>query len=130
MNRCKKIINVTICILFLINSFTIQSCNNESSSISMQESNLLSVTIISYTKELYAGETAHLKIKGTPNTIYTLNVIYPSGKSKASGLGDEKSDKDGYVSWSWKVGTNTSSGTHSIVVTNNSKSKAINFKVN
>ena len=54
------------------------------------------------------GEYASIKIKGEPNTVYDCSVEYKSGMSTADGLGQERSDAQGYASWTWKVGTRTS----------------------
>ncbi len=57
-----------------------------------------------------------MKIKGTPNTEYSNKVYYPSGASSAAGLENKISDKDGFVSWSWKVGGKTKAGEHNIEI--------------
>jgi len=66
------------------------------------------IEIIEYNDVIARGEYASIEIKGEPNTTYHCNVEYKSGPSKAKGLGDQDSDGEGYVEWSWKVGTNTS----------------------
>jgi hypothetical protein len=45
------------------------------------------------------------------------NVYYKSGPSNAQGLGSKTADGSGHVTWTWKVGTTTTPGTWSIVVT-------------
>jgi len=43
-----------------------------------------------------------------PNTDATLRIVYPSGRiSTAKGLGKRRSDPDGFVRWTWVVGTHT-----------------------
>ncbi len=39
------------------------------------------------------------------------SVIYKSGPSTAAGLGPKTAGGDGVVSWTWKVGTRTTTGT-------------------
>lgn len=56
------------------------------------------------------GDYATVSIKGSPNTEYTCTVTYKSGPSSAEGLGSTMSDSSGNASWTWKVGTRTSSG--------------------
>ena len=66
------------------------------------------IVVIDYTDVVGRGERASIKIQGEPNTAYTCNVEYKSGLSTAEGLGEKQSDAEGYVSWSWKVGSKTS----------------------
>lgn len=73
------------------------------------------------------GYTASLSIKGKPNTDYTLTVYYPSGPSKAAGVGTTKSDSNGNASWSWKVGTRTTAGAHSITITGGDQTLETSF---
>jgi len=44
-------------------------------------------------------------------------VRYKSGPSKAQGLGPKTADAGGDVSWSWKVGTNTTPGAWPVTIT-------------
>lgn len=74
------------------------------------------------------GYTAYLSIKGKPNTNYTLTVYYPSGPSNAAGVGTTKSNSSGNASWSWKVGTRTTPGTHSIVISGGGQTINTTFK--
>jgi len=73
------------------------------------------------------GYSASLSIKGKPNTDYTLTVYYPSGPSKAAGVGTTKSDSNGNASWSWKVGTRTTAGSHSITITGGGQTLETSF---
>ena len=66
------------------------------------------IEIVYYTETIARGDYASIEIKGVPNTTYNCQVEYKSGPSKAKGLGDKDSDGEGYASWIWKVGTNTS----------------------
>jgi len=63
------------------------------------------------------GGTAEYSFQGKPNTAYTLTVQYGSGNSKAAGIGTKTSDSKGIVKWSWKVGSNSTSGKHLASVT-------------
>ncbi len=74
------------------------------------------------------GYMASLSIKGKPHTDYTLSVHYPSGPSKAAGVGTKTSDSVGYVTWSWKVGTRTTPGIHDITITGGDEEIDTDFK--
>ena len=87
------------------------------------------IQFISYPTTVGRNETASVKIKGKPNTVYSITVYYPSGPSKASGLNDKQSDENGYVSWSWKIGGRTSKGSHEIVVEGGGDTQSISFNV-
>lgn len=69
------------------------------------------VKLVSVTSPIDAGEFQTLTIKGKPDTEYAIKVYYRSSASKADGLENKKSDANGNVSWTWKVGTNTASVT-------------------
>ncbi len=87
------------------------------------------IEFINYTDHVDAGATATVKIKGAPNTEYSIEVYYDSTESKADGLNPKTSDDNGFVSWEWKVGTNTSKGEHSITVSGGGTSKTVEFTV-
>lgn len=87
------------------------------------------IEFINYTDHVDAGATATVKIKGAPNTEYSIEVYYDSTESKAEGLKPKTSDDNGFVSWEWKVGTNTSKGEHSITVSGGGTSKTVEFTV-
>lgn len=56
------------------------------------------------------GDEVTITVQGTPNTTYSIAVKYKSGVSKSKDLSDKVSDSNGIVSWTWKVGTKTTSG--------------------
>lgn len=88
------------------------------------------IQITEYTNVVDAGATAHLTIKGAPNTEYSISVHYASGDSTAAGLETKTSDGDGNVTWEWEVGTNTAKGVHSITVRGGGNSQNFDFTVN
>lgn len=59
---------------------------------------------------------ATISIQGKPNTEYTCSVKYSSKWSEADGLGTKTSDKNGKITWKWKVGARTKAGEHDIRV--------------
>ncbi len=63
------------------------------------------------------GRNATLKVKTAPRTSCSIEVDYASGPSSAAGLVNKTSDGAGNVSWTWKVGTNTTRGAWPITVT-------------
>lgn len=73
-----------------------------------------------------AGQGARLTIQVTPNTEYQISVYYSSGASKAKGLEPKKSDANGNISWTWKVGSRTKAGEYKIVVTGD---KTLEYKL-
>ena len=76
----------------------------------------IGIYISKVSRSVENGCMATLSISGKPNTTYTATVYYSSGKSEAEGLGSKKSNGLGDVTWSWKVGTRTKPGIHSIVI--------------
>jgi competence protein ComEC len=77
----------------------------------------LTLEIVSVTSPIAPGAIATLQAKTAPGADCTITVYYKSGPSTAAGLEAKQSDGGGNVSWSWKVGTRTTPGTWSIVVT-------------
>lgn len=75
------------------------------------------------------GEYAYVSIQGKPNTDYSITVTYKSGASTAEGLYTKTSDGNGNVSWEWKVGTRTSSGTYPIRISGGGQSVSCEFTV-
>ncbi len=63
------------------------------------------------------NEIVTVTVKGLPNTMYTIVVQYHSGhESEANGLGEAMSDKNGNVTWTWKVGGKTGFGLSRFIV--------------
>ena len=73
------------------------------------------------------NETATLAAIGKPNTEYSISVYYSSGASTADGLEKHTSDSSGNVSWSWKVGGRTKSGSHRIVISGGGETLETSF---
>jgi hypothetical protein len=75
------------------------------------------------------GHNATLMVQTSPNTSCSIEVDYASGPSSAAGLVTKNSDGAGNVSWTWKVGTNTTRGSWPITVTCGSGSAQTNITV-
>ena len=74
-------------------------------------------TEIAYRPEsVYPGETAWIALNGSPNTLYDINVYYPSGISAAKAFADKCSDESGRVSWEFKVSAKTSADRLRVVI--------------
>jgi len=69
------------------------------------------------TPSAHRGANATALVKTTPNTSCTIEVDYKSGPSTAQGLGPKTSSATGAVSWTWVVGTRTTTGDWPVVVT-------------
>ena len=63
------------------------------------------------------GSYTTLQVKTSANKTCSIEVVYKSGPSTAAGLGSKASNSAGNVSWTWKVGTNTTRGSWPIYVT-------------
>jgi len=75
------------------------------------------------------GEIASITIKATPNTQYSITVIYKSGPSTSKDLYPKTSDADGVVNWTWKVGSNTAPGTYTIKINGDDETITTSFTV-
>jgi hypothetical protein len=56
----------------------------------------------------HTGSSCTVLGRTRPDAPCHLDVVYPSGrKSRAQGLGDKTADADGFVRWTWMVGSST-----------------------
>jgi competence protein ComEC len=89
----------------------------------------VTLTILSVTSPVSKGSNATLSARTSPNASCSIVVSYKSGPSHASGLGSKIADSSGAVSWTWKVGSGTTSGTWPISVTCNDITQTTSFIV-
>ncbi len=75
------------------------------------------VTFVNAPLTVGRGSNATLQAKTAPNMSCSIEVDYKSGPSTAAGLVVKNSDGAGNVSWTWKVGANTTPGAWPITVT-------------
>ncbi len=68
------------------------------------------------------GSYASVTVSTSPGAQCSIEVLYKSGASTAQGLYPKQAGADGLVSWTWKVGTRTTSGTWPIYITCGSQS--------
>jgi hypothetical protein len=73
------------------------------------------VRLVSVTSPTYPGAYATLRARVSPARTCSITVWYKSGPSHAKGL-YSKRPVAGLVSWTWKVGTNTTPGRWAITV--------------
>ncbi|SDN53300.1 zinc ribbon domain-containing protein [Acetanaerobacterium elongatum] len=101
------------------------------SSLAMTASTAVSeeISVISITSPVSPNENASLTIQGVPNTEYSILVYYSSGASKADGLEKKMSDDSGQVTWSWKIGGKTKSGSYRIVIKGGNKTLSTSITV-
>ena len=87
------------------------------------------ITFVSMTTPVGKNEDATVTVQGLPNTEYDITVYYPSGISTAEGLEKKRSDADGNVSWTWRIGGNTSLQTHYLTITGGNSAITVYFTV-
>jgi micrococcal nuclease len=87
------------------------------------------VTFLNGPLAVARGGNATLQVKTAPNTLCSIEVDYKSGPSTAGGLVPKTSDSASNVSWTWKVGANTTPGAWPIIVTCGSASAQTNITV-
>jgi micrococcal nuclease len=75
------------------------------------------ITFVNAPLTVARGSNATLGVKTAQNTPCSIEVDYASGPSTAAGLVAKTSDAAGKVSWTWKVGANTTPGDWPITVT-------------
>ncbi|HEX8221546.1 MAG TPA: hypothetical protein VF914_20325 [Chloroflexia bacterium] len=74
-------------------------------------------TITKHPGSVRRNSYATATVKTTPGGSCTLTVRYKSGPSKAAGVGTKRAAPNGLVSWTWKVGGNTTKGTWPVIIT-------------
>lgn len=77
----------------------------------------LPVRLVSVTSPVPPGADATLTLQTSPEALCLITVRYKSGASKASGLVPKTADSRGVVSWTWRVGSQTTPGRWPITVT-------------
>lgn len=103
--------------------------HTQAASSAIDTSNTSAIKVISCTKSVKPGNNGSVKIRGTAGTEYSINVYYGSGPSRAKGLENKTAGKDGTVTWSWKVGTNTKPGKYEITVSGGGETLSLSFTV-
>ena len=74
-------------------------------------------TITKHPGSVRRNSYATAAVKTSPNGSCTLTVRYKSGPSKAAGVGTKRAGANGLLSWTWKVGGNTTKGTWPVIIT-------------
>jgi hypothetical protein len=82
----------------------------------VQAADLL-ITHISVTSPAAPFTDATLTVSTAPGANCSIVVHYKSGPSRAKGLVPKVASSSGRVSWTWRVGSNTTAGRWPIVVT-------------
>src|SRR6266851_3184884 len=77
----------------------------------------LLITLISVTSPAAPFSDATLTVSTAPGANCSIVVHYKSGPSRAKGLVSKVASSSGRLSWSWRVGSNTTPGRRPIVVT-------------
>jgi hypothetical protein len=77
----------------------------------------LLITLISVTSPAIPFTNATLTVSTAPGANCSIVVHYNSGPSRAKGLIPKLASSSGRVSWTWRVGSNTTPGRWPIIVT-------------
>ena len=86
------------------------------------------LTLLQGSEDVLQGETATIKVKGTPGVVYSIHVKLPSGSySNAAALTEKTADEDGVVEWSWKIQANTRVGTATVSVRDQDEKDMLEF---
>lgn len=92
------------------------------------ETDGVKIEIISAPGRVKNGKKATLKFKAKPNTTYKVSVQYKTKASDAKGVGSVTTDAEGYATITWKVGTNTTPGTHPILISGDGQKAETSFE--
>ena len=89
----------------------------------------VTIEIVASPVTVSRGGTASLTAKGAPNQLCSIAIHLSSGISKAKGLEPCETDENGFVTWTWKVSSQTKPGVYRITVTCGAKSEDVYFTV-
>jgi hypothetical protein len=76
----------------------------------------LPVFVVSLTAPVRPFSAATLQIQTSPDAICTMTVLSKSGPSRAEGLIPQTADRNGWITWRWRVDSDATSGQWPIVV--------------
>ena len=85
------------------------------------------VEISYFPKIIHPGDDVKIQLLGSPDTLYDINVYYPSGLSAAKAFSDKYSLNDGNVSWEFTVSSRTSADKLRVVI--RSESSYVSFYI-
>lgn len=102
------------------NTVYISPRNDSLGAATVNDTDILSstsqISVIRFTQTVTAGDTVTLKIRGEPNTLYSITLHLSNSVSSNSALIPKRSDHSGTVEWSWRVSNSTSTGTYMLIV--------------
>jgi len=76
----------------------------------------VAVDLVRLTTPVTPFSDATLEAKTNPGAACTITVLYKSGASRARGLVPREANSYGRVSWTWRVGSNTTPGKWPVIV--------------
>jgi len=85
--------------------------------------------LVNLTSPVNAGANATITVLTLAGSTCSIVVTYKSGPSTAQGLDSKLATSNGICSWTWLVGTNTTPGTLTIVVTTGDIRRTYDFVV-
>jgi DNA-entry nuclease len=95
---------------------TISTSSSTSTNKSAGSSNTRSTSVSTSDLNVHDGDKALVSVKTKPDVQGTIEVVYSSGPSHASGLEPKTSDRNGNISWTWTVGSSTKPGTYNVII--------------
>lgn len=75
------------------------------------------------------GKNSIIKIKALPNTKYSIELYTKSGISKSKDLKELVSDDLGYVTWMWKLSSNTKEGKYKFIIKSENEQKEFEYEI-
>lgn len=101
-------------------SSTTTTTSSSTAPAKSEKSKDLSVKIVSM-PSVKAGADATATVQTEADALCKITVKYKSGPATAAGLKAQHADKDGKVTWTWKVSKNTAAGDWPVEITASSK---------
>jgi micrococcal nuclease len=103
------------------NHYSTRTCPASSTKSSTSKASSSTTSVSGSNLNVKDGQYAWVTITTKAKARGTIQVVYKSGPSKASGLGPKTADSKGHITWKWRVGTNTTPGNYTVTITANGK---------
>lgn len=87
------------------------------------------IKIINPPADIKPGETVTMTIQGRSGIVYNIAATYKYDGRYVSSSQTRKSDKDGIITWTWKVGDKTNPGIYPIAVTGGGQTLLTTYRV-
>lgn len=129
MKKLFELLSAFILFLSILSGVSVNSNGIRTTAQNVAYAKSYPISVVSSQLTVKHGNAAAITIKGKPNSRGYISVYYGKNKSNAQGLNSKVSNKSGYITWAWIVGSRTHKGTYHVYATLGGKKKTANLYV-